>query len=491
MIVMEAPPPVVFDVAVVGGGVMGAAAAYHAARRGLSCALLERYALGGHERGSSHGPSRIVRRTYPSTLYTTLMRRAYELWHEAEGERAALGLGAAEGPLLERGVGGGLDLCDASSRVLAELRAACAAVGVPLETLDADAAHRRFGLRLRASEVAVHQRDTCVAAASRCVAGFQLLARARGAALLGNAEVVSVEREAPGGGALRPFAVATADGRCVRARRVIVCPGPWAAPLLERLFGLRLRLQVWQCTTAFFERRPAPADTGRCQSAVEPLPVLIDYGERPLWARRQGGDDGAAPGPVADASSSSATSAAAAAAGGALADDDELAQPIYSCPCIGEPGRAKFAIHRGVDTTADDRSFEPTLALLAPVQAWLRKRLPDFDAEAPLDASTCLYTMTADEDFVIDALDGDEAGVIVACGFSGHGFKFAPVIGALLAAMASAGAEGAEGAAGGDSAVAGAVAEALGPGVDAAEVARAFSLKRAALQVASGALNDA
>jgi sarcosine oxidase len=45
---------------------------------------------------------------------------------------------------------------------------------------------------------------------------------------------------------------------------------------------------------------------------------------------------------------------------------------------------------------------------------------------------SCTYTSTDDEDFVIDAV-GD---IVVAAGFSGHGFKFAPLVGALLADLA-------------------------------------------------------
>ena len=46
----------------------------------------------------------------------------------------------------------------------------------------------------------------------------------------------------------------------------------------------------------------------------------------------------------------------------------------------------------------------------------------------------CLYDMTPDEDFVIDRLPGND-NVVLAAGFSGHGFKFAPLIGEMLADM--------------------------------------------------------
>ena len=50
----------------------------------------------------------------------------------------------------------------------------------------------------------------------------------------------------------------------------------------------------------------------------------------------------------------------------------------------------------------------------------------------------CTYTNSPDEDFIIDRLSG-YGNVIVACGFSGHGFKFASVVGEMLAGLAADG----------------------------------------------------
>src|SRR5262245_31333918 len=73
-----------FDVVVCGLGAMGSAAVHHLARRGRRVLGLERYAP-GHDRGSSHGATRIIRLGYfehPS--YVPLLRRSYELWRELE-----------------------------------------------------------------------------------------------------------------------------------------------------------------------------------------------------------------------------------------------------------------------------------------------------------------------------------------------------------------------------------------------------------------------
>ena len=77
-----------YDAVVCGLGVMGSAALYHLARRGQRVLGLDRFAA-GHDRGSSHGETRVIRLAYfehPS--YVPLVRRAYELWRELENEAA-------------------------------------------------------------------------------------------------------------------------------------------------------------------------------------------------------------------------------------------------------------------------------------------------------------------------------------------------------------------------------------------------------------------
>ena len=53
-----------------------------------------------------------------------------------------------------------------------------------------------------------------------------------------------------------------------------------------------------------------------------------------------------------------------------------------------------------------------------------------------LSNKICLYANSPDENFIIDALPGYEENVSIACGFSGHGFKFASVVGEILAELA-------------------------------------------------------
>ena len=73
-----------YDVIVVGIGGMGSAAVYHLARRGVKLLGLEQFDI-LHERGSSHGISRIIRLAYAEHPdYVPLLRRAYQLWRELE-----------------------------------------------------------------------------------------------------------------------------------------------------------------------------------------------------------------------------------------------------------------------------------------------------------------------------------------------------------------------------------------------------------------------
>src|SRR3989454_7379295 len=95
------------DVIVLGLGAMGSAAAYHLARRGVRVAGIEQYTP-THDRGSSHGRSRIIREAYfEHPDYVPLIQRSYELWRgRGEGGRESLLLLA--GGLMVGAHGGGL-----------------------------------------------------------------------------------------------------------------------------------------------------------------------------------------------------------------------------------------------------------------------------------------------------------------------------------------------------------------------------------------------
>src|SRR5687767_14918133 len=85
-----------YDVIVLGLGGMGTAAAFELARRGRRTLGIEQFAI-GHDRGSSHGETRVIRKAYfEHPDYVPLLRRAYERWYDLEqqtGERLFLECG--------------------------------------------------------------------------------------------------------------------------------------------------------------------------------------------------------------------------------------------------------------------------------------------------------------------------------------------------------------------------------------------------------------
>jgi sarcosine oxidase len=91
----------------------------------------------------------------------------------------------------------------------------------------------------------------------------------------------------------------------------------------------------------------------------------------------------------------------------------------------------KAGVHHGGREVDPDVAGAPDLASVARVEAWVRDRFPRVDPE-PVGAETCLYTSTADGSFVLER----RGRVVVGSACSGHGFKFAPVIGRRLAALA-------------------------------------------------------
>jgi len=102
----------------------------------------------------------------------------------------------------------------------------------------------------------------------------------------------------------------------------------------------------------------------------------------------------------------------------------------------------KIAKHHHRDERVDPDCYDRTI--LPQDEALIRAAIADHIPAANgllIAAQTCLYTMTADGDFLIDRLPG-APNIIIASPCSGHGFKFAPVIGEILADLATMGTTG-------------------------------------------------
>jgi hypothetical protein len=122
---------------------------------------------------------------------------------------------------------------------------------------------------------------------------------------------------------------------------------------------------------------------------------------------------------------------------GFLVDRPELPAPLYGFPDFGDGVKAAFH-GGGVLTTADtvDREIDHVRDI-APLKTAMDDWMPGA-ADAFRSAKACLYTLTPDEHFVVDC-HPEHPRLILCGGFSGHGFKFAPVIGEIAADLALAG----------------------------------------------------
>jgi glycine/D-amino acid oxidase-like deaminating enzyme len=97
------------------------------------------------------------------------------------------------------------------------------------------------------------------------------------------------------------------------------------------------------------------------------------------------------------------------------------------------PGAIKMGeVHGGKATTAADRDHAIDPAARARVIAFAEKRLPGL-ASDPVNEVTCLYTSTANEDFILDRT----GPFVIASACSGHGAKFAPLLGEIIANLAA------------------------------------------------------
>lgn len=123
---------------------------------------------------------------------------------------------------------------------------------------------------------------------------------------------------------------------------------------------------------------------------------------------------------------------------------DDVKGVWYGFPYLGGnkfpgPTGLKFALHHPADTTDPDRVNRAVTdeEVHSICEAAGKYFLPA--KSKVLATKTCLYTNTPDEHFIIDFLPGCDNDVVIACGFSGHGFKFVPVVGEMLADLVSKG----------------------------------------------------
>jgi sarcosine oxidase len=315
-------------VAIVGAGVMGCATAWALRERGAEVAVYEQFEL-DHDRGSSHGRTRIFRVAYPDAYWVRFAQEAYAGWLDLDPD--VLGLyGLIElvpDPTLTSV--GALEEC-----------------GVPYRWLDGVEV-RAHGATLPDGWAALYVPD----------AGVVFADRARHAFLAAAGVEVETNRR-----------IESTDD--LDADVVVVTAGSWVGDLVPDL-----PVTVTRETLAYFRREGPPA--------LSIADLNAEKGGHAMYS---------------------------------------LHDPVH--------GLKAGAHHFGAEADPD-ADAPPDAALVERISGWIRERFPDVDP-TPVEAQTCLYTTTADEQFILER----RGRVVVGSACSGHGFKFAPAVGRRLAALA-------------------------------------------------------
>ncbi|MBV9821473.1 MAG: N-methyl-L-tryptophan oxidase [Actinobacteria bacterium] len=367
-----------YDVIVVGLGGMGSAAACALARRGRRVLGIEQFTP-AHSLGSSHGATRIVRKAYfEKPDYVPLLVRSYQLWDE---------LSAAAGRELFIRCGA-LMIGRPDSAVVSGTLESARRWSLPHEVLDQAALRKRYPqFELPADQLAVYEADAGYALPEATVQAHLDLAAAAGAESRFSTAVEQLELAADG-------VHLVAGGTELHASRVVIATGAWAG----RLGGLDDYPVTVQRQTVHWFRPHDPVTDYDPQR----FPVY-------MWSF-----------PVADG---------------------EPRLELYGFPHQdGDDGVKAALYHDWLETDVDPDALRRTVDPSEPemVRRLLADGLPGLAGDC-VASSVCMYPGVPDDDFVLGAAPGSDGRVVLALGFSGHGFKFVPVVGEIVADLVTEG----------------------------------------------------
>jgi sarcosine oxidase len=358
------------DVIVIGCGGFGSSAMFHLAQRGLKVIGIDRFHP-PHDRGSSHGETRIIRKAYfehPS--YVPLLHRAWELWEELSesvGERLI-----EQRDLLIAGPPG--------SEVIEGARLSARLYGLPMENLTATEAAIRYPAFCLPEnyEVAIESTSGYLWA-ERCVAYHLSSAASLGAQLRNNETVLSVSSSGTG------VRVQT-DRGCYSAGAAVVTSGAWTGQLLS---DYARHISVLRKTLCWF-------------------PVTSEN-----WIRKDRGP---------------------------LFFVDAPESQFYGIPSV-DGQTIKVGMHTGGEVVPDPTTLSRHVTDddERPISHFAGKYLEGIKPQASRSV-ICMYSMTPDGHFLLDRLP--DSPIVVAAGFSGHGFKFTSVLGEVAADLVQQGKTG-------------------------------------------------
>ncbi|WP_044233623.1 N-methyl-L-tryptophan oxidase [Haliscomenobacter hydrossis] len=360
-----------FDVIVLGVGSMGASACFHLANRGLKVLGIEQFDI-PHDQGSHAGQSRIIRKAYfEHPDYVPLLERAYQNWHDLE---------ALTGTQIYHETG--LLYCGPPENDMMQgVKLSAKTYAVPLNMLSQEQHQAQF------PQIAIpaHYEGLLEPAAGfippeRAILLYTNQAIRQGAVIQTQEKVLSWHKH-PGG----DITVISEKGR-YRAAKLVITAGPWAGHFMPQLAP---KLQVTRQVLAW---------------VIPKNPQRFELGQLPCWMIV----DEVNPGILY---------------GFPIMPVGQFNGPIGFKAGYHVPGQTTDPnqVNRGVSSAEAQMIIEA-----------LQRFFPEGYRSTHV-LKTCLYTYTPDENFIIDFLPEFDQKVAIAAGFSGHGFKFASVVGEILA----------------------------------------------------------
>lgn len=360
----------VYDVIVLGAGAMGSAAACSLAQKGQKVLLLEQFEL-DHQKGSSHGASRIIRYAYDHTNYIELMKTAYPMWNALESDSGE--------QLYTRT--GGLDFGYQESPSLNRVIEALRLTSIPHKLLDAAEGNKRWPqFQFDPGMIIVYQEDSGILSASRTVRALIRLAEKQGAQTRFNTPVKKIIPHSN-------YVEIQTDTETFEAGHLVIAAGSWARGILAQL-DLHLPLTPLKTQEIYFDsQHPEWFEPDRFPTFI--AHIENEYGFMPYG----------------------------------------MASNHGSGVKVGLHGGKRFNDPSEID-------YLPDPDILHEVKRFTARHMSDV---LELRSSrVCLYTMTPDEHFVIDSHPLYKH-IVFGGGCSGHSFKFTPLIGTILADLASDG----------------------------------------------------
>jgi sarcosine oxidase len=355
---------------------MGSTTCYHLARRGYKVLGLEQFNI-THEYGSHAGQSRIIRKAYfENPDYVPLLKRAYENWKSFEEETGTQ-------LFFKTGL---LYFCLPDDVLIKGVKQSASLYNIEVNEISQAKTNKQFPqFKIPENFQTLFEPDAGFVTPEKTIRLYEQQAIKNGCTIHTNEKVIKWEKEGSG-------ISVTTNKNIYYCKKLIITAGAWAGKIIP---GLSQKIKITRQFIAWIKPKNWDAYT---------------FSKFPCW----------------------------------LMTDDKKSGcyygfPILSKPTFEGPDGLKIAHHYPAEET-DPEKVNRQMAKddEENLRSIFNKYFND-DFGSILSYKICLYANSPDEDFIIDKLPGYGNQVIVACGFSGHGFKFVPVIGEILADLATQG----------------------------------------------------